>query len=144
MVRPPDDLQHGWSSVLLKGHENRLGDAGAAPLMSDAIAWGGLVFLSGRAAVDPATGAVRATTFAEQLQIVLDDTVMVLDQAGSGLDAVLRVECWLTDRRHFPEWNAAYARTFADPRPARTTLVVAGLPVEGLLVEIQLTAAVRA
>jgi 2-iminobutanoate/2-iminopropanoate deaminase len=112
--------------------------------MSDAIAWGGLVLLSGRAAVDPATGAVRGTTFSEQLQIVLEDVSMVLDEAGSGLDEVLRVECWLTDRRHFPQWNAAYMDTFTNPRPARTTLVVAGLPIEGLLIEIQLSAAIRA
>lgn len=143
MVRPPDDLPGGRNSVLLPGRENRLGD-GDGPLMSDAIAWGGLVFLSGRAAVDPATGAVRGATFSEQLQVVLEDVSMVLDEAGSGLDEVLRVECWLIDRRHFSEWNAAYVATFADPRPARTTLVVAGLPIEGLLVEIQLTAAIRA
>ncbi|MFI5122576.1 MAG: RidA family protein [Vicinamibacteria bacterium] len=111
--------------------------------MSDATRWGDLIFLSGRAAVDPATGELRADDFAGQLRVVLDDSFAVLAAAGSGPEHVLRVECWLTDRAQFGEWNAQYAAAFPPPRPARTTLVVAGLPLPGLLVEVQLTAAVR-
>jgi 2-iminobutanoate/2-iminopropanoate deaminase len=122
MVRPADDL----------------------PLMSDVREHHGLLFLSGRAAVDPATFQVRAASFADQLRIVLDDCLAVLDRAGSGPAHVLRVECWLVDSAHFGAWNAAWAETFAPPRPARSTFVVAGLPIEGLLVELQLTAAVAA
>jgi 2-iminobutanoate/2-iminopropanoate deaminase len=36
----------------------------------------------------------------------------------------------------FPRMNASYARMFGEHRPARTTVQVAGLPGEGLLVEI--------
>jgi 2-iminobutanoate/2-iminopropanoate deaminase len=122
MVRPADDL----------------------PLMSDVREHGGLLFLSGRAAVDPATFQVRGSTFAEQLRIVLDDCRAVLGDAGSDLAHVLRVECWLLHRSDFPAWNAAWSEAFAAPRPARSTFLVAGLPIEGLLVELQLTAAVAA
>ncbi len=112
--------------------------------MADATGYGGVVYLSGRAAVDPATGAVRASDFSGQLEIVLSDALTVLERVGSSPASVLRVECWLADRGDFAEWNAAYAETFPDPRPARTTLVVGpgGFPVDGLLIEIQLTAAV--
>jgi 2-iminobutanoate/2-iminopropanoate deaminase len=108
--------------------------------MSDAISWNGLVLLSGRAAVDPATGGLRATTFGEQLRLVLDDAQAVLEAAGTGPEHVLRVECWLRDRSDFAAWNAAYAASFPPPRPARTTLI-ADFPIDGLLVELQLTAA---
>jgi 2-iminobutanoate/2-iminopropanoate deaminase len=121
-----------------------LGQDFTDPLMSDAIQWGNLLFLSGRAAVDPATGAVRAPDFDGQLRIVLDDALAVLSTAGSGAEHVLRVECWLTDRANFAAWNTVYAATFPPPRPARTTLVVESLPLPGLLVEVQLTAAVPA
>jgi 2-iminobutanoate/2-iminopropanoate deaminase len=140
MVRPPDDLQQREAVVV--GPGTTLGEAAADPLMSDAVRWGDLLFLSGRAAVDPATGEVRSTEFTEQLRIVLDDTLAVLAAAGSGPEHVVRVECWLTDRGDFPEWNRAYAATFPPPRPARTTLVGVDFPIPGLLVEIQLTAAV--
>jgi 2-iminobutanoate/2-iminopropanoate deaminase len=112
--------------------------------MSDAIRWGGLLLLSGRAAVDPTTGALRATKFADQLDIVLEDALAVLTEAGSGPERVLRVECWLADAADFAAWNARYAATFPPPRPARTTLVVPEFPVPGLLVEIQVTAGIAA
>ena len=111
------------------------------PLMSDAIRWGNLLLLSGRAAVDPATGAVRAPDFESQCRIVLEDALAVLEAAGSGPEHVLRVNCWLTDRSYFPAWNEQWSATFAPPRPARTTLI-GDLPLEGLLVEVEMTAAV--
>jgi len=141
MVRPPDDLRLERGTIIL-GQGTTLDRAPDYPLMSDATRWGDLLFLSGRAAVDPATGAIRAEDFAGQLRIVLDDALKVLEKAGSNPDHVLRVECWLVDHGDFAEWNRQYAAAFPPPRPARTTLVVAGLPIPGLLVEIQLTAAV--
>jgi len=142
MVRPPDDLS-ARSEVIL-GDGATLGKELGDPLMSDAVRWGNLLLLSGRAAVDPGTGAVRAPDFGGQLRIVLDDALAVLEKAGTGPEHVLRVECWLTDRGDFAAWNAEYAATFPHPRPARTTLIVERLPLAGLLVEIQLTAAVPA
>jgi 2-iminobutanoate/2-iminopropanoate deaminase len=140
MVRPPDDLRYARGSVLL-GAGTTLAPGVDDPLMSDATRWGDLLFLSGRAAVDPATGALRSDDFDGQLRIVLADALSVLDAAGSGPEHVLRVECWLTDPADFAAWNAQYAAAFPPPRPARTTLV-AGIPLPGLLVELQLTASV--
>jgi 2-iminobutanoate/2-iminopropanoate deaminase len=143
MVRPPDDLRLTRETILL-GQGTTLSTGADYPLMSDATRWGDLLFLSGRAAIDPSTGAVRADDFAGQLRIVLADAFAVLAEAGSSPEHVLRVECWLLSDADFPEWNAQYSAAFAPPRPARTTLVTAGLPVPGLLVEVQLTAAVQA
>ena len=109
--------------------------------MSDAIRYGELLLLSGRAAVDPATGEVRGEDFESQARVVLDDVFAVLADAGSGPEHVLRVECWLADRAHFADWNRLFVDAFPNPRPARTTLVC-GLPLPGLLIEIQVTAAV--
>jgi enamine deaminase RidA (YjgF/YER057c/UK114 family) len=97
--------------------------------------------LSGRASVDPATGAARGDDFVTQAKIVLGDIADVLAGAGSGLEHVLRVECWLRDRADFQAWNELFAATFAAPRPARTTLV-ADFPVHGVLIEVQVTASV--
>lgn len=109
--------------------------------MSDAIRWGDLLFLSGRAAVDPADGAIRGNDFATQCAVVLKDVTAALTAGASALEHVLRVECWLADRADFGAWNEAFTRTFADPRPARTTTIGA-LPLPGLLVELQVTAGI--
>ena len=125
---------------IIVGTGSTLGHADA-PLMSDAVRWGDLLLLSGRAAVDPGTGAIRAPDFDTQCRIVLDDALEVLAAAGSSPEQVLRVECWLASREHFAAWNDHWARAFPPPRPARTTLV-ADFAVAGLLVEVQLTAGV--
>lgn len=129
----------GSREPFIRAGGTRLG--GAEPLMSDAIRYGELVLLSGRAAVDPASGELRAEDFDTQATIVIDDVFAVLADAGSSPADVLRVECWLADRGDFAAWNRIFVDRFPDPRPARTTLVT-GLPLPGLLIEIQVTAAV--
>src|SRR3954447_15961132 len=141
MVRPADEEISVRRVPVLLGAGTDLGAGAEGPLMSDAIRWGNLLFLSGRAAVDPSDGAIRANDFAAQCAIVLDDVTAVLAAGGSGLEHVLRVECWLTDRDDFGAWNDAFVRTFADPRPARTTTIGA-LPLPGLLIELQVTAGI--
>ena len=115
--------------------------SGAAPLISDAVRFGDLLLLSGRAAVDPATGELRGEDFETQATVVLDDVCAVLAALGSDPGHVLRVECWLRERADFAAWNRLFAATFPEPRPARTTLV-ADFPIAGLLIEVQVTAAV--
>jgi 2-iminobutanoate/2-iminopropanoate deaminase len=116
---------------------------GTEPLFPDAVRFGDLVMLSGRAAIDPATGELRGEEFAAQAQAVVDDVRAVLAKAGSSLADVVRVECWLTDRAHFAAWNEIFAESFPVPRPARTT-TIAELPIAGLRIELQITAMVSA
>jgi 2-iminobutanoate/2-iminopropanoate deaminase len=125
---------------LTLGAGTRLG--GAEPLFADATRWGDLLMLSGRADVDPATGAVRSDDFEGQARRVLADAFGVLAAGGSQPRDVLRVECYLADAGDFPAWNEIFAASFPAPRPVRTTLV-AGFALPGLLIEIQLTAVAR-
>jgi 2-iminobutanoate/2-iminopropanoate deaminase len=111
------------------------------PVISDAVAAGDLLFLSGRAAVDPATLAVIDGGFDVQANSVLADIDAVLEAAGSSRSLVARVECFLADPGDFAAWNRIWSAYFAPPRPARTT-VVAGFAVPGILIELQVTAAI--
>lgn len=112
---------------------------GSAPLISSAIRWGDLLFLSGRAPIDPATMGVVSTDFAEQARNVLDQIVDTLAAAGSGPEHVLRVQCYLLDADDFGVWNELWAEYFPAPRPVRTTIVT-GFTVPGMLIEIEVTA----
>jgi 2-iminobutanoate/2-iminopropanoate deaminase len=111
-------------------------------VISDAVRWGDLILLSGRAPVDPVTLGVVAVGFEEQARAVLDDIGRVLDRCGSRRDLVLRVEAFLADAADFPVWNRLWSEHFVPPRPARTT-VVCGFVVPGMRIELQVTAAVE-
>lgn len=114
---------------------------GSEPVISDATVHGGVLYLSGRAPVDPATLQVLEGGFEVQARRVLADIDTVLEAGGSARDHVLRVECYLADAADFPAWNRLWSEYFAAPRPARTT-VVADFAVPGILIELQVTAAV--
>lgn len=113
----------------------------ASPLMADAVRWGDLLFLSGRAAVDPGTLRLRPGGFDAQAEAVIDDVAAVLEAGGSSLRHVLRVECFLADAGDFAAWNRIWRERFADSAPARTT-VVCGFGVDGILIELQVVAGV--
>lgn len=112
----------------------------STPVFAPFGAGSGIVVTAGIAAVDPATMKPRYEDFDAQARWVLDQLDKVLTEAGATRDDLLRVECFLADRRWFGAWNAHYAGHFGQTPPARTTLVC-GLPVEGLLIEVQAIAA---
>jgi 2-iminobutanoate/2-iminopropanoate deaminase len=96
---------------------------------------GSLIFVSGQAGRDPATGAVAPDATAQTEQ-VLKNVATILEAAGSSLQHVIRCGVFLVDMKDFPKMNDVYARAFGAHRPARTTVEVSGLPGDGLLVEI--------
>ena len=102
---------------------------------------GNLVFVSGQAGRDPATGALAPDVEAQTAQ-ALKNVETILRAAGSGLSHVLRCGVFLVDMKECPKMNEVYARTFGSHRPARTTVEVSGLPGDGLRVEIDAIAVI--
>jgi 2-iminobutanoate/2-iminopropanoate deaminase len=94
-----------------------------------------LVFVSGQAGVNPATGVLAPDTEAQTEQC-LKNVQAILEAAGSSLQHVLRCGVFLIDMHEFQTMNTVYSRMFGAHRPARTTVQVAGLPGPGLRVEI--------
>lgn len=103
----------------------------------------GLIFVSGQGATDPATGRLAGADVEAQTEQCLKNVRTILEAAGSDLSCVLRCGVFLLDMREFDRMNAVYARVFGDHRPARTTIQAAGLPGEGLRVEIDCIAYVK-
>ncbi|AKF80275.1 dfrA [Myxococcus fulvus 124B02] len=98
-----------------------------------------LLFVSGQAATDPATGK-QAEGIEAQTEQVLRNLERILVAGGASLQHVLRCGVFLTDMKDFRRMNAVYERVFAGHRPARTTVQVSALPDEGLMVEIDCVA----
>jgi 2-iminobutanoate/2-iminopropanoate deaminase len=95
-----------------------------------------LIFVSGQGAIDPSTGKLAGSTVEQQTAQCLKNVQAILEAGGSSLQHVLRCGVFLIDMREFQNMNGVYLRMFGDHRPARTTIQAAGLPGEGLLVEI--------
>jgi 2-iminobutanoate/2-iminopropanoate deaminase len=102
---------------------------------------GNLVFVSGQAGREPATGRL-APDVGSQTEQALKNVAAILHAAGSGLNHVIRCGVFLVDMREFAAMNEAYSRTFGGHRPARTTVEVSRLPGDGLRVEIDAVAIV--
>jgi 2-iminobutanoate/2-iminopropanoate deaminase len=95
---------------------------------SQAVTAGGMLFLSGQIALDPATGTLIEGTVADETRRVLENLRAVLTAAGLSMDAVARTTVYLTSLADFPVVNQTYEEFFAAPYPARATVQVAALP----------------
>lgn len=90
---------------------------------------GGFVFTAGQIGLDPAVGAlVGGGDVARETEQVLRNLRAILEEAGSGMDLVLRCDVWMKDLAEFERMNEVYARHFGTAPPARATVEVARLP----------------
>ena len=112
-----------------------------APL-SPAVIAGDLVFVSGQIGNDPETRQLVAGGVAEQTHAVFRNLRIILEEAGSSLEHVVKTGVFLADRQDFSVFNSIYRGYFPAPDlPARTT-IESGFMVDGILVEIDCVAAV--
>ena len=102
---------------------------------SQAVKAAGLVFVSGTAPADPATGALKGSTIQEQTRQCLVNIQAILEEAGSSLDKLVSVTVVLADEDDFAGMNEEWLRWFPSNPPARQG---AKLPVRvpGLKVSI--------
>ena len=102
---------------------------------SQAVRAAGLIFISGTAPHDPATGVLVGTTVQEQTRQCLKNIAAILESVGSSLDKVASVTVVLADEQYFAGMNEEYLKWFPSNPPARQG---AKLPVKipGLKVSI--------
>ncbi len=119
---------------------------GLAPLpigpYNQATVYGGLVYVSGQIAIDPATGQLVQESLEAETHQVLKNVKAVLEAANSSLSQVLKATVFIKDMHQFGRINAVYAEYFDESNaPARETVEVAALP-KFVNVEISVIAAV--
>ena len=100
---------------------------------SQAIAWNGLLFVSGQIPLDPASGQVVEGSIAEQTRRVLENIKAILEAGGSDLSKVLRTTVYLKDMAEFAAMNEVYGQFFTSQPPARATVEVSRLPRDARL-----------
>jgi 2-iminobutanoate/2-iminopropanoate deaminase len=86
---------------------------------SQAVKAAGLVFVSGTAPHDPATGAIKGATIQEQTRQCLMNITAILAAAGSSLNKIVSATIVLADEDDFPGMNEEWLRWFPSDPPAR-------------------------
>jgi 2-iminobutanoate/2-iminopropanoate deaminase len=108
---------------------------------SQAIVAGDMVFCSGMAGIDPATGDIPEGIEAQTEQ-ALRNLSAVLSQAGCSMRDVVKTTIFYADVEDFGRLNDVYARFMPDPPPARSAPAHVRLP-RGLLVSIEAIAVIQ-
>ena len=108
---------------------------------SQAIVAGGLIFCSGMAGIDPATGTIPEGIEAQTEQALVN-LAAVLAEAGASMDDIVKTTIFYDDVEDFGRLNEVYARHMPDPPPARSAPAHIRLP-HGLLVSIEAIAVQR-
>jgi 2-iminobutanoate/2-iminopropanoate deaminase len=103
---------------------------------SQAIAANGFVFVSGQLALKPGDKELSGGTIAEQTEQVIANLRAILEEAGTGLDRLVKTTVFLQNLDDFAGMNEVYSQHVGDRPPARSTVEVAKLP-SGALVEIE-------
>lgn len=103
---------------------------------AQANVFGNMVYTSGQIGLVPETGEMVEGVEA-QTRRVLENLKAVLEEAGSGMDKVLKTTCFLADMGDFALVNGIYAEYLGGRQlPSRSAVQVAALP-KGALIEIE-------
>jgi 2-iminobutanoate/2-iminopropanoate deaminase len=103
---------------------------------SQAIRANGFVFVSGQLALEPEHADIVGDSIQEQTEKIFDNLQAILEEAGSGLDRIVKTTVFLADLGDFGGMNEVYARRVGEPPPARATVEISKLP-SGAKVEIE-------
>ena len=103
---------------------------------SQAIRASGFVFVSGQLALRPDHAEIVSDDIGAQTEQVFDNLQAILEEAGSGLDRIVKTTVFLTDLDDFAGMNEVYAKRVGEPPPARATVEISSLP-SGAKVEIE-------
>lgn len=114
------------------------GEVAGSLAFSQAVRAGGFVFVSGQPGIDE-TGKV-VDGIEAQVEQALRNVERVLEDAGSGLDRIVRTTTLLRDIADLPAVVAVRRRLLSEPYPADTAFQAVSLVRPDFLVEIEVQA----
>ena len=108
---------------------------------SQAVICNDFIFTSGQIAINPKTNLLVSNDIEEQTNQVLKNLDVILEEAGSSIDSVVKTTIYLIDLNHFSKVNKIYEKFFGKSKPARSTVEVNRLPKD-VLIEIDCIASI--
>jgi 2-iminobutanoate/2-iminopropanoate deaminase len=109
---------------------------------SEIVISNGLAYVSGQVSIDADAKLVEGG-IEEQTKITFENLKSVLEKAGLGLENIIRTGCYLTNKEDLAGFNKTYSQYFTSEKPARSTIIISSLPMEGTIVEIDAVATVE-
>ena len=104
---------------------------------------GNLVFISGQVALDKDGRVVGKDDIRAQSQYVFRALKTILEEAGSGLDGLVKITTFLTDSAHYAAETEIWYTLMPQPPPASTTQVVREIALDpDLLIAVEAVAVV--
>ncbi|MFJ4153923.1 RidA family protein [Pseudomonas sp. NPDC089752] len=104
---------------------------------SRAVEVGGILYLSGQVSMAPDATPIYGDV-KSQTKIIMENIASTLESLDSTLEDVFKVTVWLSDMKHFSDFNEVYRPYFGERFPVRS-VVGAKLAFE-LDVEIEVQA----
>jgi 2-iminobutanoate/2-iminopropanoate deaminase len=107
---------------------------------SPAVRAGDTIYVAGQIPIDPVTGQVVLGDVQTETRQVLTNIQNILAGCGATLADVVRCGVYLINGDDFKAMNEVYAEFFGEAKPARTTIIVAALPLKEAKIEIDAVA----
>ncbi|MBM2816100.1 MAG: RidA family protein [Ignavibacteria bacterium] len=98
---------------------------------SQASQAGNTIYVSGQLPIDPATGKIIEGDIKKEAELVLNNIKAILEAAGYEMKDIVKTTIFLTDLANFKIVNEIYGSYFTGNFPARETVQVAALPLNG-------------
>ncbi|MHA1298527.1 MAG: RidA family protein [Candidatus Helarchaeota archaeon] len=102
---------------------------------------GNVIYVSGQVGIDPQTKKLASEEIEGQTRAVLRNIKKIIEAVGGHISDIVKTTIFLKNVKDFSKMNLVYKEFFkengvAEKFPARTTVEVSNLPLEGLLIEI--------
>jgi 2-iminobutanoate/2-iminopropanoate deaminase len=104
---------------------------------------GRTVYVSGQVAFDAEGNVVGEGDIRLQTETVLEHVKTVVEEAGGGLEDIVKVTVFITDMGLYDDIHEVRRRYFEEPFPASSMVEVSALIDPRLLIEIEAIAVVR-
>jgi 2-iminobutanoate/2-iminopropanoate deaminase len=106
---------------------------------SHAVAVGNLLFVSGQGPFAQDGSGYKKGTLEEEIRLTFANLKAVLEDAGSGLQHVVKTTVFIGDMDNFAAFNEIYKEYFPTDPPARTCIQAGRLPLD-IQVEVEAVA----
>jgi len=95
---------------------------------SQAVLIDNTLYVSGQIAINQATGSLVLNNIDLEMKQVMQNLCYILEEAGMGLDNIVKTSIFLLDMNNFAQVNELYSSYFSNNFPARETVQVSRLP----------------